>query len=642
VRESEEQLRLAVEAGKMGTWEWNIATNQVKWSPALEAIHGLAPGTFACTFAAYQQDIHPEDLAQVSSAIGQTVQLGEDHQVEYRIIRPDGVIRWVEGRGKLFRDPSGLAVRMIGVCMDITERKRAEEVLRESEQRFRTMADTAPAILWIAESDASCTFLSRGWYEFTGQTEQEALGFGWLEAMHPEDRDATFRILREANARHEPFAVDYRLRRADGVYRWVVDSARPRFGPAGEFLGFIGSVIDMHERKQAEEALREADQRKDAFLATLAHELRNPLAPIRNAVQILRLAEGDRAITEQARQTIERQLQQMVRLVDDLLDLSRITRNLIELRKERVALADVVRSAVETSQPLIDAAGHDLVVTLPPQSVWLNADLVRMAQVVANLLNNAAKYTPERGRIWLTAERHENELVVRVRDTGIGIKLETLPHIFDMFTQVDTSRERSRGGLGIGLTLVKSLVEMHGGSVRAASAGPGQGSEFTVRLPVAAAVEAPRRDGKAGDPSNTKAPSRRILVVDDNWDAAQSLGMLLKIMGHEVRTAYDGAGGLEVVRTFRPDVALLDIGMPGMNGYELARRLRAQDDLRGMILVAVTGWGQEEDRLRSREAGFDLHLTKPADLAALEGLLSSLSVGPEGQRQRNTPVVSGS
>ncbi len=389
-----------------------------------------------------------------------------------------------------------------------------------------------------------------------------------------------------------------------------------------------GIAQDITARKQAEEAFKEADRRKDEFLATLAHKLRNPLAPIRNSVQIMKLAGKNSEVAEQDRQTIERQLQQMVRLVDDLLDVSRITRNKIELRKERVALSSVVQSAVETSRPLIEASGHALTVTLPPQTVWLNAGLTRVAQVISNLLNNAAKYTEKGGHIWLTVKRQGGHVVIRVKDTGIGIPAPMLSKVFDLFTQLDRSLERSQGGLGVGLTLVRRLIEMHGGSIEARSEGPGMGSEFIVRLPVVLALVGEQPADSSDEPVGSTA-RRRILVVDDNPDSATSLAMMLKLMGNDTQTAYDGLEALDVAAAFRPDVILLDIGMPKLNGYDAARRIRAQPWGKNMVLVALTGWSQEEDRRKSKDAGFDTHMVKPVDYAALMNLLASLPPGNE-------------
>ena len=394
-------------------------------------------------------------------------------------------------------------------------------------------------------------------------------------------------------------------------------------------------AAQMHERQQAEEALRVADRRKDEFLATLAHELRNPLAPVRNAVEILRMKNSADPDLARSRDVIARQVAQMARLLDDLLDVSRITRNKLELRKQPVTLAAVIDSAVETSRPLVDAAGHRLEVSLP-KPVYIDGDATRLAQVFANLLNNAAKYTPRGGSIGVHAERQGHEVVVAVKDNGIGFAPEMRPRLFEMFSQAAPALERSQGGLGIGLSLVKALVEMHGGSVQAHSQGPGTGSEFIVRLPLMA-PDSSLAPSHAGEPAAASAGrKRRLLVVDDLKDAADSLAALLRVLGHEVHIAYDGEQGVAAARRLKPEVAFLDLGMPKLNGYEACRMIR--DDFGNeMFLVALTGWGQDDDRRRSAAAGFDRHLVKPVEPMALSEMLSSLpeprAEGIEGDRR---------
>ena len=383
----------------------------------------------------------------------------------------------------------------------------------------------------------------------------------------------------------------------------------------------------LSDLRSAELQLRDADRRKDEFLATLAHELRNPLAPIRNALQIIRLRGDDKPTLEQARTMMERQLGQMVRLIDDLLDLSRITRGKLNLRKERIDLATVVRNAVDAAHPLIEATGHALTVELPGDPVFLDADPVRIAQVLSNLLNNAARYMERGGRMWLTAEHRNGEIRLSVRDTGVGIPANALTSIFEMFTQVDRSLEKSHGGLGIGLTLVKRLVEMHGGTVEARSGGPGTGAEFIVNLPAVAMASPQSRLDDGGAPTASAAKCR-ILVADDNVDAAESMGTMLRLMGNEVRTVRDGMQAVEEAAEFRPDVILLDIGMPRLNGYEAARRIREERWGKGMILVALTGWAQDEDKRKAKDAGFDGHVTKPVELTYLEEVLAGLQSDP--------------
>jgi signal transduction histidine kinase/ActR/RegA family two-component response regulator len=373
--------------------------------------------------------------------------------------------------------------------------------------------------------------------------------------------------------------------------------------------------------QQQAAALRDADRRKNEFLAILAHELRNPLAPIRNATEVLRLQDLPDPNVRWAQELIERQVHQLSHMVDDLLDVSRIALGKIRLQKETVALKSIVDRAIETTQPLIDARGHRLTVSMPPESVWLEADALRLTQVLVNLLTNAAKYTDERSNIWLSARRERDEVIIKVRDTGIGIRPELLTRVFDPFVQDDRLSERASGGLGIGLSLVRSLIDLHGGRVQAFSDGPGQGSEFVVHLPLAKETRQATTSGRKSS-SSAGGPAQRILIVDDNADSADSLSRLLRVLGHEVQTAHDGPAALELARTHPPGIVLLDIGLPGMDGLEVARRMRHELGLSRAVLVALTGHGQEDDKRRSQEVGFDAHFVKPVDLDALHALLA--------------------
>jgi signal transduction histidine kinase len=416
------------------------------------------------------------------------------------------------------------------------------------------------------------------------------------------------------------------IERPDGSRRFVLAHANPFHDDGGKLLGAVNVLMDITERKQTVDALRESDRRKSEFLAILSHELRNPLAPLRNGLQILRLTRHD-GTSDQALSMMERQVEQLVHLIDDLLDLSRIAKGKIHLRGGRIELAAAVHDAVETSRPLIEERGHQITVRLPPKPVYVHGDRDRLAQTFSNLLNNSAKYTGPGGHIWLTVEQHGSDAVISVKDDGVGIPEDKLGAIFEMFTQVDQKLERSPGGLGIGLNLVRGLVEMHGGTVEARSGGPGEGSEFIVRLPVllSPTVNTP---GVTDDGDTNPCTAHRILVVDDNRDGANSLALLLQAMGHDTRTAHDGLEAVEAATTFRPEVMLLDIGLPRLNGYEVARRIRAQPWGAHMVLIAQTGWGQEEDHRRSKEAGFNFHLVKPVDPADLEKLLGGLLLNP--------------
>jgi PAS domain S-box-containing protein len=638
-------------------------------------------------------------------------------------------------------------------------------------------------LIWI-NGPAGCEFVNRSYLDFLGVTMADVQGMGWAKYVHPEDSERYVGAYLEAAQKRSLFESELRFRRADGVYRLMRTVGLPRFSPAGDFLGYLGTTYDITDVKMTGERLRllweaaavlltasgpdamlrelfakigphvgadvyfnylvndsgdalrlascegisvetarhitrlefgqaicgtaalqrqavvashiqrsqdpkvqlvktfgirayacnpllaenrllgtlsfasrmkdefdpdevtfleticqyvtmayerlrlvnelkEADRRKDEFLATLAHELRNSLAPVSNAVQVLRLRGPDEPELRWGRNVIERQIEHLTRLIDDLTDISRITLDRLDLRKERVDLAEVIKGAVESGRPLIEQCGHELIVTLPPQPVYVNGDSVRLAQAFMNLLNNAAKYTERGGRIWLTAEGAAGEVVVRVKDTGVGILPEKLPRLFEMFYQADRSLERSQGGLGIGLSLVRRLVELHGGRVNAHSTGVGKGSEFTVRLPVLEEEPEPPKSQKPDGSGQTKpTTARRILVVDDNRMLADSLAKLLRLMGNEVDTAYDGLAGIEATERFRPDVVLLDVGMPKLNGYDVCRRIRAEMWGKEIVLIALTGW--DETKPLTAEAGFDAHMVKPVDRSALLKLLDEL------------------
>jgi PAS domain S-box-containing protein len=407
--------------------------------------------------------------------------------------------------------------------------------------------------------------------------------------------------------------------RADGSVLHVQNDVEPLYDSQSRIYGCVSVCVDLTERKRAEHALLDADRRKDEFLATLSHELRNPLAPLRTALEVLRIAKDDRELAEKARLTMERQLAHLVRLTDDLLDVSRITQNKVELRRERVDLCAALHSAVETTWPSIDSHDHTLRMDLPSQPVWVIADATRLAQVFSNLLSNAARYTPRGGRIFVTAAVTGEEATVVVADTGVGIPPDLLPRIFDMFTQLPADRDRTHRGLGIGLTLAKRLVELHHGAIEARSDGPGRGSQFIVRLPVEKELELL---AEASTAAAAIAPSGcRVLVAEDDGDAAEMMEVMLQYKGHDVRIAGDGVQALDLAQSFQPQIAFLDIGMPRMDGYEAARRIRAALGP-GVMLVALTGWGQDEDKRRSLEAGFDHHLTKPPDPDVLDQLIA--------------------
>ena len=531
------------------------------------------------------------------------------------------------------RDSSGNVAGYATVTRDLTERTKAENLLRASEERRRLALDAAELGTWQVDPETRITQTDARFRAIFGTTEDWTDYLQAVAVIHPDDQPAVLEAVAAATRLEDPtpYAIEYRIVLPDGSLRWVFAKGRSTTagaGPTRRVVKFDGTVADITDRKRSEEEreqlvarLREQDQRKDEFLATLAHELRNPLAPIRNGLQVMRLAQGDAQATEKVRSMMERQLGQMVHLIDDLLDLSRITRGTIDLRRERIELAEVIERAVEATQPLFEQAEHGLSVEASAGPIHLDADLTRLAQVFSNLLNNAAKYTERGGRIRLTVQHTGTEAVVSVQDNGIGIPSEMIPYVFEMFTRVDRNLERAWGGLGVGLCIVQRLVHLHGGSVEARSGGHGRGSEFVVRLPVALPPlvgDMPAAAGSAVQPT----AHHRILVVDDNVDAAMSLAMLLTMMGHETQTAHDGVDALAVAAAFKPDMVFLDIGMPKLNGYDVCRRLRQEAWGKDTVVIALTGLGQDEDKRLSLEAGFDSHLVKPVLPAALEKLLA--------------------
>jgi PAS domain S-box-containing protein len=581
-----------------------------------------------------------------------------------------GEERWSLVRATPVRDPHGCVKLAVNIFHDITQRKRAEETQQFLAEVGVALAGSLDYTTTLASVARLCVPRLADWctldvMEEGGTLKRLAVAHRdpervqWAHEIHrryPSDPDAPrglyqvirtgqaelfaeitddqlvaaardpdhLRILRELGMTSVIF-VPLRARgRTLGALSLISAESRRRFGPAdlelAEEVGRRAGLAADNARLYG--AVVATDRRKDEFIALLAHELRNPLAPLRNGLQVMRLAADDANMVAQARAMMDRQLEHMVRLIDDLLDVSRINQNKMDLRRSRVSLADVFSSAVETARPAIETAGHELTVSLPRQALYLDADLTRLAQVFSNLLTNSAKYTERGGSIWLSAEQRGGDVVVSVRDTGIGIPLDALDTIFDMFSQVDRSIERSTGGLGIGLALVKGLVEMHGGRVTAASAGQGKGSTFTVTLPLFevqadASPTAPIADGPGG-----QGPRRRILVVDDNRDAADSLAVMLRLMENDVRTVYDGFAAVETAERFRPEIILMDVGMTRLSGLDATRQIRAQPWGHAMVIIALTGWGQENDRERSRAAGCDGHLVKPVSFADLKTLLT--------------------
>lgn len=535
----------------------------------------------------------------------------------------DGTLVPVDATAASIAGQDGVTQGAVLVMRDISERRERERELARSNERFRSLVLATAQVVWTTDADGQVREDSPSWRKLTGQTYEQWKGYGGFDAVHPEDRERVVQAWKAAVSEKRPFAFEYRLRMADGGYRWSMARAVPVVDVDGTIREWVGMNRDIHQRKESDAAQRSENRRKDEFIALLAHEIRNPLAPLRNGLEVLKAGQEPEA--SRALEMMDRQVRHMVRLIDDLLDVSRISQGKLDLRLERIDLRDILRQSVEVVLPAVEGKNQRLSVSLPPAPMWVEGDPVRLTQIVVNLLSNAVKYSGEEASIWLTADREGTHHVVNVRDTGQGIPTELRPRIWDLFLQGGGRLERE-GGLGIGLTLVKRLVELHLGSVEVQSEGLGAGSEFVVRLP-ASTAKSERAGHDPAAPARSAARVLRILVVDDNEDSAESLSMLLRIGGHAVRTAFRGDDGIVECARFAPELVLCDIRMPDMTGYEVAQRLRAIPEGKSSFLVALTGFGADADREASVRAGFDRHLVKPVDPESLELLVLEAARG---------------
>lgn len=803
LRDSRERLQAALNGSGAGTFRWHFQTNAMDWDENIDRLLGLPPGESTQTLDNFVANIHSQERTNVMRCFEQCRVSGEDFKMEFRLALPNGSPRWLSATGKTYFDAQDQPLYMAGMCMDITDRKlaqqleesqkhvleliandapladvfssvtemieqqsqspmrasilvladdgihlrhgaapklpieytqaidgiaigpnvgscgtaaftkkpvyvsdiandplwagyadlaishdlracwstpifsragvllgtfamyyaevrepneadlrlvevatrnvaiaierrRSEDALRRSDERFRTLADNIPQLAWIADAgtDGQVHWFNKNWFEYTGTTLEEMSGTGWHAVHHPDHAERVIKKFTHHVKEGLDWEDTFPLRGKDNQYRWFLSRMKCIRNEHGEVVRIFGTNTDVTQQREMAEELRrlaaelsESDRRKDDFLATLAHELRNPLAPIRTGLEIMKIAKDDPTTLEETRVTMERQTQQLIALVNDLLDISRITKGKLELRKCRVKLTDVVQSAVEACRPLIADAQHELIVDIPEPTITLDADPNRLAQVLSNLLNNSCKYTPTGGRIRLSAEWHADQVLIKVQDNGLGIPENMRSRIFEMFSQIDRPQEKGYTGLGIGLSLVKSLVEMHGGRIEVKSAGHQMGSEFSVLLP--AYVDSPPPNSKQSDPqAAATTQQRKVLIVDDNQAAAKMLSMVVKLLGNQVAIAGDGEQGVEIAADFLPQVILMDIGMPKMNGYEAARHIRQQPWGKSIVLVALTGWGQEEDKQRTKDAGFDYHLVKPAEPAELQSILDACPQSP--------------
>jgi PAS domain S-box-containing protein len=638
LRRSERMLEQSQATAQVGSWEVILdeglseVPRSVRWSAETYRMLGYEPGMPASRELFYQL-VHPDERESMRSNTARAVERREPLEGEYRIVRPDGNVRTIHAWLEFERAADGKTTRAFGTCQDITARRLADLEIRRARERLQLVVDSTPAFIASYNRDQRMTWSNKSYAARFGKTPDEILGCRLVDLVG----EAAFRMVDPFTARvlaGESVEVEMEMPYATGA-RFLHMTAAPTRDAAGAVDGCVTVLTDVtdgrrleQERERALSDLRDVDRRKDEFLAMLSHELRNPLGPILNAVEVLAQVEAGReALVAHYREVIERQARHMKRLLDDLLDVSRVSQGKIQLQRERVDLNGLLRQAAEVSHPMIVEKQHAVSLALVPQPLTVEADPTRLVQVFDNLINNAAKYTAPHGRIAINSAMENGEAVVRVRDDGVGMTAELLQRAFDLFVQGTRSLDRTQGGLGIGLTLVRTLVEMHGGSVRAFSDGPGRGSELVVRLPLAATAEPSAPGLTPAAPDGASAPLR-VLVVDDNRDAAQGLGHLLQLRGHEVMVAYDGPAALAAAAIASPDLVLLDIGLPGMDGFAVAAQLRAAGHTRA-TLIAVTGYGREDDLRRSREAGFDHHLLKPIDFAQLQRLILELG----GRRQ---------
>jgi PAS domain S-box-containing protein len=628
LRESQRRWANAVESAGLGTWELDLAT-RVAWRSAAHArIFGYddTRNDHDWSFERFLAHVLPEEREGVRRCVEEALARLEPWTVKCRIRRRDGAIRWVWVHGSHIEADAGAGApsRAFGLVQDVTEEEEAAAAVRDAEQRHRQVLDAIPQLIWSCDPSGRCDYISRQWAHYTGIPAEDQLGYGWLERLHPDDRAPTMEAWSRCVDEGELFDTRFRIQAEDGSYRWFRTRAVPMRDAAGDIVKWFGTNTDVDDQIRAESALLEADRRKNEFLAVLSHELRNPLAPIKNSLFVLERAAAGGEQARQARAIIDRQVSQLASLVDDLLDVTRITRNKIHLQRQRLELGAVVRRTLEDHRSLFDE--RDVAVDLEEcrQSLFVHADATRLAQVVGNLLQNAAKFTPAGGRARIAVAEEDGQATVRVSDTGIGMRPETLDRLFEPFVQADTDLDRSRGGLGLGLALVKGLVELHGGTVLAQSAGLGRGAEFVVRLPLTAAPQVALIATATPDVSR-----RRVLVIEDNRDAASSLRDALELAGHEVAVAADGREGMVRARELRPDLVLCDIGLPEMDGYDVARALRSDPETAELRLVALSGYALPEDVQRAHDAGFDAHLAKPPDLARVAELLAEAKARPE-------------
>jgi PAS domain S-box-containing protein len=618
LRESEARFRVMADGLPLLVWVHDASGAQQIVNETYCEFFGVTREEMKGT--RWQMLVHPEDIEAYSREFIACMRDRRPFHAEVRVKRADGEYRWLESWGRPRITPTGKFKGFVGASADITSRKEAEEALRESEERFRTLADNISQLAWMADGDGEVSWFNKRWFDYTGTSLDEVKGWGWTKAHHPDHVERVTKKIRRCFEKGEPWEDTFLLKSQSGEYRWFLARAVPIRDESGEIVRWFGTNTDITDQREAEEALREGDRRKDQFLAMLGHELRNPLAAIQNAAEIFKHIQTDDPKMKRLQGVLQRQTSHMSSLIDGLLEVSRVARGKISLDKRTIDLVPVVEGVVHDREPQATSRGLEIRKDLPLEPIWVSGDPVRLAQVFDNLMGNAIKFTNPPGTITVTLQEEGDRAIARVEDTGVGIRKEMLSQIFEPFQQETQDMARGAGGLGLGLALAKGLVDLHGGTIEAHSEGPQTGSELVVRLPLAGSPRTirPARRGAQASP-------QRVLIVEDNEDTAQTMSDLLRLHGHEVSTAETGPEALEILKDHPVDIAFCDLGLPGMSGYELAELIRKDSALRGIALVALTGYGQPEDIKRSLEAGFDEHMTKPVDLDTLDDIIARLT-----------------
>ncbi len=626
LRRSEDRFRRLADSGSFGLVIADGMGRVTYMNPSLQLLLGYDAGFVSSGDARLEALTAPEFAELHERAMSQVMRSGRSTPHELAYLTRDGRRVPVVVTLAMLDDGGERLPVLAAYVLDLTPLRLAQAALRDNERRLRELMTSLPHLLWTTRADGRWDHLSEQWVQYTGATAAESLEYGWLERVHPDDRDAVRHAWDASVLSANPYRGEFRIRGADGAHRWFKTVATPMIDATGRVARWFGSSTDIEDQVRARETLRREGQRKSEFLAVLSHELRNPLAPIRNSLHVLRRTDSGSPLAIRAGAVVDRQLSHLERLVEDLLDLTRIDSDKVRLRSAMLDLPKLVRRTVDDHASLFDDAGVELRCNPGPGGVWVNGDETRLAQVFGNLLQNAVRFTPRGGHVSVEVEPtgDRKQVTVRVSDDGAGMDPQLLARLFTPFSQADTSLDRSRGGLGLGLALVKGLVERHGGSVRAASEGIGRGSIFEVSLPVQTDTETAA--AWAGD--RAEDCRRRVLVIEDNPDAADSLRDLLELCGHEVQVAHDGPSGLRTARAFMPEVVLCDIGLPSMDGYEVAAAFRSDPQLRAIRMVALTGYALQEDQRKATAAGFDCHVAKPPDLERLREILSGGNDSP--------------